>query len=108
MGEAKLVLAGVQREIVATRLPAYCAALGIPERGEDFAAALKEELTAVAAKVDAAFPTNTELSIGTDGLIRVPAKADRQIAGAPVVCDPLICIREYIGLLIAEAALANA
>ena len=49
-----------------TRLPAYCAALGIPERGEDFAAALKEELTAVAAEVDAAFPTNNEVSIDTD------------------------------------------
>ena len=31
------------------RLPAYCAALGIPERGEDFAAALKAELTKLAA-----------------------------------------------------------
>ena len=39
------------------RLPAYCAALGIPERGEDFAAALKDELTKVAAEVDAGFPT---------------------------------------------------
>jgi hypothetical protein len=48
------------------QLPAYCAALGIPECGEDFAAALKEELTAVAVEVDAAFPTDTELSIGTD------------------------------------------
>ncbi len=53
------------------RLPAYCAALGIPERGEDFAAALKEELTAVAAEVDAAFPTNTELSIDTDGTLHL-------------------------------------
>ncbi len=52
-----------------TRLPAYCAALGIPERGEDFAAALKAELTAVAAEVDAAFPTNTEFSIDTDGTL---------------------------------------
>ena len=59
-----------------TRLPAYCAALGIPERGEDFAAALKEELTAVAAEVDAAFPTNTELSIGTDGTLHL-----KQLAG---------------------------
>lgn len=54
-----------------TRLPVYCAALGIPERGEDFAAALKEELTAVAAEVDAAFPTNTELSIDTDGTLHL-------------------------------------
>ena len=42
-----------------TRLAAYCAALGIPERGEDFAAALKDELTAVAAEVDAGFPANS-------------------------------------------------
>jgi hypothetical protein len=35
------------------RLPAYCAALGIPERGEDFAAALRAELTTLAAAVDA-------------------------------------------------------
>jgi TnpA family transposase len=54
-----------------TRLPAYCAALGIPERGENFAAALKEELTAVAAEVDAAFPTNTEVSIDTDGTLHL-------------------------------------
>jgi hypothetical protein len=32
------------------RLAAYCAALGIPERGVDFAAALKAELTALAAR----------------------------------------------------------
>lgn len=49
------------------RLPAYCAALGIPARGEDFAAALKKELTKVAAEVDAGFPTNSELSIDADG-----------------------------------------
>jgi len=49
------------------RLPAYCAALGIPERGEDFAAALKAELTALAAAVDAGFPANSELSIDADG-----------------------------------------
>jgi TnpA family transposase len=54
-----------------TRLPAYCAALGIPERGEDFAAALKEELAAVAAEVDAAFPTNAELSIDADGTLHL-------------------------------------
>ena len=49
------------------RLPAYCAALGIPERGEDFAAALKAELTTLAAAVDAGFPTNTEFSVDADG-----------------------------------------
>jgi hypothetical protein len=32
------------------RMAAYCAALGIPERGVDFAAALKAELTSLAAK----------------------------------------------------------
>jgi hypothetical protein len=34
------------------RLPAYCASLGIPEQGEDFAAVLKAELTTLAAAVD--------------------------------------------------------
>ena len=49
------------------RLPAYCAALGIPERGGDFAAALKAELTILAAEVDAGFPANTEFSLDADG-----------------------------------------
>lgn len=49
------------------RLPAYCAALGIPERGEDFAAMLRAELTQAATEVDAGLPDNTELSIGEDG-----------------------------------------
>jgi TnpA family transposase len=49
------------------RLPAYCAALGIPERGEDFTAALKAELETLAAEVDAGFPDNTELSIDANG-----------------------------------------
>ena len=49
------------------RLPAYCAALGIPEQGEDFAAALKAELTTLAAAVDAGFPANTEFSVDADG-----------------------------------------
>ena len=49
------------------RLPVYCAALGIPERGEDFAAMLKAELTAAATAVDAGLLDNTELSIGEDG-----------------------------------------
>ena len=49
------------------RLAAYCAALGIPERGVDFADALKAELTALAAEVDAGFPVNSELSVDADG-----------------------------------------
>ena len=49
------------------RLAAYCAALGIPERGADFAAALKAELTSLAAEVDAGFPANSELRIDKDG-----------------------------------------
>lgn len=49
------------------RLPAYCAALGISARGEDFAAALKNELTKAAAEVDAGFSGNSELSIDADG-----------------------------------------
>lgn len=59
------------------RLPAYCAALGIPERGEDLATALKAELTALAAEVDAGFPVNTELSLDADGTPRL-----RQLATA--------------------------
>lgn len=50
------------------RLPAYCAALGIPELGNDFAAMLEAELTGAAAEVDADLPDNTELSIGDDGM----------------------------------------
>jgi TnpA family transposase len=49
------------------RLAAYCAALGIPECGADFAAALKAELTTLAAEVDAGFPANSELSIDENG-----------------------------------------
>ena len=49
------------------RLPAYCAALGISARGDDFAAALKDELTKAATAVDDEFPSNTELSIDADG-----------------------------------------
>lgn len=48
-------------------LPAYCAALGILERGEDFAAGSRAELTALAAEVDAGFPANTEFSVDADG-----------------------------------------
>lgn len=49
------------------RLADYCAALGIPECGADFAAALKAELTTLAAEVDAGFPANSELSIDENG-----------------------------------------
>jgi TnpA family transposase len=50
-----------------TRLAAYCASLGIPERGADFAAALKVELTTLSAEADAGFPANSELDIDKDG-----------------------------------------
>jgi TnpA family transposase len=51
-----------------TRLSAYCASLGIPERGADFAAALKVELTTLSAEADAGFPANSELDIDKDGM----------------------------------------
>ena len=50
------------------RLAAYCAALGIPEDGRDFAASLKAELMALADQVDAGFPSNSELNIDEDGV----------------------------------------
>jgi TnpA family transposase len=50
-----------------TRLAAYCATLGIPECGADFAAALKVELTTLSAEADAGFPANSELDIDKDG-----------------------------------------
>jgi TnpA family transposase len=49
------------------RLASYCATLGLPERGEDFAAALKHELITAAAELDAGFADNAELSIDPDG-----------------------------------------
>jgi TnpA family transposase len=49
------------------RMAGYCAALGIPERGMDFAAALKAELTSLAQQVDAGYAANSELSIDRDG-----------------------------------------
>lgn len=49
------------------RLPAHCAALGIPSRSEDFAAALTLKLTTLAAAVDAGFPGNAELRFDADG-----------------------------------------
>jgi hypothetical protein len=51
-----------------TRLDDYCGALGLPRTGEEFAAQLKEQLTAAAAEVDADFPANTELTIDADGV----------------------------------------
>ena len=63
------------------RLPAYCAALGIPSRGEDFAAALKAELAALAAAVDAGFPgIEAELSLDADG---TPHLKHLETAGQP-------------------------
>jgi len=61
------------------RLPAYCAALGIPERGEDFATALKNELATLAAEVDTGFPDNAELSVDADGTphLKQLAKAEQ-------------------------------
>ncbi len=50
-----------------SRMAVYCAALGIPQGGADFAASLKAELTSLAAQVDAGFPTNSELSVDRDG-----------------------------------------
>jgi Domain of unknown function (DUF4158)/Tn3 transposase DDE domain len=61
-----------------TRLAAYCDTLGIPQRGEDFAAALKAELTAAAAEVDTDFPANTELSVDADEMPHL-----RQLATIP-------------------------
>ena len=62
------------------RLPAYCAALDIPSRGEDFAAALQAELTTLAAAVDAGFPGNAELSLDADG---TPHLKQLETAGQP-------------------------
>ncbi|MGO9357812.1 MAG: Tn3 family transposase [Xanthobacteraceae bacterium] len=50
-----------------SRLASYCATLGLPERGEDFAAALKHELITAAAELDAGYADNAELSIDPDG-----------------------------------------
>ena len=50
------------------RLADYCADLGLPRSGEEFAARMKEQLMAATAAVDAGFPENTELSIDADGV----------------------------------------
>ncbi|HKH65905.1 MAG TPA: Tn3 family transposase, partial [Reyranella sp.] len=62
-----------------SRLPAYCAALGIPERGEDSATALKSELAMLAAEVGAGLPDNAELSVDADGTphLKQLAKAEQ-------------------------------
>lgn len=53
------------------RLEAYCEAVRLPQSGMNFAALLKDELTKAAAEVDAGFPTNSELSIDTDGTLHL-------------------------------------
>jgi TnpA family transposase len=50
------------------RLASYCVALGMPQTGKAFVTQLKEQLTAIAAEVDAGFPANSELIIDTEGV----------------------------------------
>src|SRR4051794_24171165 len=50
------------------RLASYCVALGMPQTGKAFVTQLKEQLTAIAAEVDAGFPANSELTIDTEGV----------------------------------------
>ncbi|MBA8903109.1 Tn3 family transposase [Phyllobacterium sp. P30BS-XVII] len=72
------------------RLPAYCENLSIPQSGEAFAAMMKEQLTKLAAEVDAAFPTNSQLSIdakGTPHLKKLPAA--KQLAGQKAFVDEI-------------------
>lgn len=64
------------------RLKDYCENLTIPQSGEAFAAMMKEQLTQLAAEVDAGFPGNSQLSIdakGTPHLKKLPAA--KQLAG---------------------------
>jgi TnpA family transposase len=59
------------------RLPAYCQALQFAPTATAFVAALRERLREVACRVDAAYPTNTALTIDEDGtphLKRLPAQ----------------------------------
>src|SRR3954452_9996372 len=51
-----------------SRLASYCVALGMPQTGKAFVTQLKEQLTAIAAEVDAGFPANSELTIDTEGV----------------------------------------
>lgn len=60
------------------RLVDYCHALNLPTSSHEFVASLREQLTCVAAQVDANFPDNSELTIDEDGkphLKRQPALA---------------------------------
>ena len=75
------------------RLPAHCAATGIPSRSEDFAAALKVKLTTLAAAMDAGFPGNAELSLDAEGTAHLkhletagqpPEMAESEQGSAPV------------------------
>jgi TnpA family transposase len=50
------------------RLASYYGALGMPQTGKAFVTQLKEQLTAIAAEVDAGFPANSELTIDTEGV----------------------------------------
>ena len=61
------------------RLAAYCDALGMPRTGKEFVAQLKEQLTAIAAEVDAGFPANSELTIDAEGVPHLK----KQPAGTP-------------------------
>jgi TnpA family transposase len=49
------------------RLPEYCAATGLAADGAGLVASLKQQLTELAAEVDAGFPDNAELTIDKDG-----------------------------------------
>ncbi|MEY9101267.1 TnpA family transposase [Sinorhizobium fredii] len=62
------------------RLADYCADLGLPRSGEEFAAWMKEQLMAATAAVDAGFPENTELSIDASG---VPHLKQQKASGQP-------------------------
>lgn len=49
------------------RLTDYCASVGLPDNPKALVDGLKDALTKAAARVDASFPDNTELSIDPDG-----------------------------------------
>jgi TnpA family transposase len=61
------------------RLAAYCGTLGMARTGKEFVVQLKEQLTSIAAEVDAGFPANSELTIDTDGVPHLK----KQPAGIP-------------------------
>ena len=66
------------------KLAAWCAAVGIPRRGADFAAMLRDELAAAAAEADRGFPGNDELMLDADGTPRLrklaPASPPKDLA----------------------------